>query len=406
MASRKQKSGRKRQLHIDDPNAWEPLTPEQGKDMVNTQFFGEGTEIPEIRANLERLGVKSLYDNFLRSVTKDARKKGWVRYEVPRWEKLSIQIKEKYSFLANRDIWVVRPALAEAVAHQGALMLCREMSRRTYGPEVRVGFVGGRTPSLMVRALSRILAKEIDAENEVDYNLLPSLIHFHSLTGNINNNDPITDPTSYFLYLAAKAKQISDESHLEMILSSLPAPGLVLESHRKTLGSLTQVKAAIDRIGKLDIAITSCGHFGYDHFALCDYIASSCRDGGDLADQWKATYERLSALSGEEQVVGDIAWNYINRKGRQVQPTDSDLSVMTMLDLAALERLATVKGRDRPTSVILLVAPCGGPACNKDGKGQDGSKGELLSCILGRTKPLLTHLVVDYLSAKELLGAR
>ena len=88
--------------------------------------------------------------------------------------------------------------------------------------------------------------------------------------------------------------------------------------------------------------------------------------------------------------VGDLMWRPLGPNGPLTGERGKDIRAMTLLELDSLSPFIADEGKH----VLLLLGPCG--MCG-------ASKGKLLRNILGLKAHLVSHLVVDSRSAREML---
>lgn len=352
--------------------------------------------------------------NQIRRWYSDARGAGKVYYQAPP----HVEYVEPLQAAGNLTSVVVVPsARVETVANRAGDVLY-EIIKQHHAEaveggmpadrtEIHIGFAGGRTPSLTAKALAAHLAG-VGVATEC-----PNKIVFHSLVGTLYNGGVGVDPNSYAIHFADLPLDISGRVEFR----SFPAPGVCHQEHRAAVESNPIVRAArqFARMN-LNVIVASCGHSGedgIDHKSFWNHIGKDCELAGatpkgtvedpeTLEKHWEETKKRIAA---GPKILGDFAWFPVTEKGvadpqnydpKERVPGDP-LPVWMTTQLTYDELVAFAdpkKPQEMKGKVLLLVAPCGGEKCTK-------SKGELLKAILCNPRPLVTHVVVDFLSAQK-----
>jgi hypothetical protein len=368
--------------------------------------YVQGIEEEQIREDLKtHLHIELKEGSHeIRHEVRLARRQGRLRY-VPARDRALEQELDELLLVRNKKlsrIKVVTTTLPLDVAKAGADMLADEInSYFQYDPDrekIELGFAGGRTPSLMVQALSESLRNwNVWAKEILDKH--PTIV-CHSLVGNMNPKHMEVDPNSYLVYLASMGSELYD-GPFTLRFNNMPAPGLVTpEEYRRLTGQdggpgFALIKAALQRRDELDFVVTSCAHWGTDHRSIRDYITEACAASPELKALWEETIRALD----EQNVIGDLMWWPISRNNIEVE---SKLRVMSMMTLPDLIRFVHPEAfGDRPPvtqsragKALLLAGPCSRPDCQK-------SKGEILGHILQMRHPPVTHLVTDSRSCRD-----
>ena len=151
------------------------------------------------------------------------------------------------------------------------------------------------------------------------------------------------------------------------------APALVTSERIPELRDFPGIKEAFDAARDINIIVTSGSCWVDDHSLLHAFMASS-----------KGSLKKLE----KARCVGDMLWRPVGPGGPIEIPTTT--RAMTLLELSQVQ-----KGiEDGNLEVLLVLGPCGG--CGRP-------KPEILDAVLSARPPLLTHLVVDSLSARAFL---
>ncbi len=327
------------------------------------KYFCRGMPVAEIRKTVqEKLGVSLNREEPYRLLS-FAGQRGWLSFQAPLAYEISDQIAEKYRWL--RDVKVVRTGVSDDISFRVAEMLlnhvCSLSQIRSPRTEVHIGFAGGRSLWKTARLFSAMLREP--REN------LPKGIVFHAIVAGFNVADPSTDPNGFFTYFAG-------ESALQVQTSfmGLPAPGIVKSADMEKLRTIPYMREAFDCVKQIDIVVTSAGgHWQQGHSGFCNMLRKASPQ----------TVEQLNSAG----CIGDMMWRPLGKNGPLEVCTD--MRTVTLMELSDLSEF-TRRGK----AVLLLLGPCGN--CG-------GPKGDVLGAILAR-RNLITHLVVDSRSARELLS--
>ncbi len=260
------------------------------------------------------------------------------------------------------DVEVVQTRFFDDVATRGGSMLLRLVQKHHCAnpsrSEVHVGFAGGYSMWKLARAFARLLRSPV--EN------LPKVLVFHSLVSSFNPQDPRTDPNAFVLYF-----MMEKESWIETQFVGFPAPGMVHTSQIPAVQALPGISSAYDARHEIDIIVTSASLWSDADSMLCKHM--------------KAHGSSFDALQNAG-CLGDILWRPLGKTGPIEISTE--MRAMTIFELSDLPGLIR-NGKH----VLLVLGPCGG--CNRP-------KGEILRAVLNAEEPLISHLVVDTRSAREL----
>jgi DNA-binding transcriptional regulator LsrR (DeoR family) len=289
----------------------------------------------------------------------EAALKGWLRYVPPPENLLTQRIKQQYSWL--RETMVVHTCQFEDVAYHGAEMLITLLKHMKSPTKktIHIGFSGGHA----MRRLAQILAKLL-SESDAD---LPEKLVLHALVAGFEVLEPTTDPNTFFTLF-----------HTEAVLGpkcefvGLHAPTVVKASQYKGLRSLQGIKESFDQVDKLDIIVTSAANWADEHSTFRKRMRTS-----------PACFKMLD----EANCVGDMLWLPLGPDGPLT--VNTKIRAMTLVELAQLPGFIN-DGKH----VVLVLGPCAG--CQK-------TKADTLRAVLASKDRLISHLVVDSRSARELL---
>lgn len=325
------------------------------------RYFSAGHAPSEIR---EILGSKhgiALKREEPWQMVSSAAAKGLIRFVAPHERELEERLRERYGGLS---VTVAQTAVADDVSYHVARTLLELVRARAAQPgvkEVHIGFAGGSS----LRAAARILA---DLLCRPPFDPLPVRLVFHAMVAGFNVEDPRPDPNSFFNYLAAGAGL-----PVETRFVALLAPGIVGTRMMEELKTIPEIREAYLRAGEIDIIVTSAGgHWKQGHSALYDLYH-------------KRSPASLAALEAAG-CIGDMMWRPIGPMG--AIEIETDARAMTLMELGALPGFL-----QRGKQVVLAIGPCG--ECG-------GPKGDVLRAIVDQPARMISHLVADSRSAREL----
>ncbi len=283
--------------------------------------------------------------------------RGWLQFRPPPPESYRGPLRDRYEYL--QELKVVHSVALADVARETARELLR-MARPWAGKRLHIAFAGGHS----MRELARALARELCEPRKK----LPKQICFHALAGGFDPGDPTTNPNGFFNYFVRE-----DIADVEIEFHGLSAPAIVPSDKSSVLEEVGDIKRAMDAVEYIDIFVTSGASWHDPHSALRKRMEDS-RDSFDVLEK--------------AGCVGDIQWRPLSRSGPITTPTLQ--RAMTLVDLSDLPALIR-KGK----RVLLMLSPCG--VCHRP-------KGDLLDCVLNLEEPLITDLVVDSRSARQMLA--
>ena len=281
----------------------------------------------------------------------------WIRFSAPHEHALREMIKSQYGWLQEAE--VVHTSVFDDVAeHAAGLLIEMLLQHGSTKKEVHIGFAGGHA--------MRKLAQRLAARLREPGGGLPETVVFHAMAPGFDVNDPSTDPNAFFIYfLGDPALQVQTKFY------GLRAPALVETDQMEKIRKLSGVKEAFDAAGDIDIICTS---------------GSSWRDTHSLLRYHMGSSEGSLAVLKKAGCVGDMLWRPIGRRGPIAEATR--MRAMTLMDLADMQSFIR-----RGKQVLLALGPCNG--CSRP-------KNDILKAILKIEPHLVTHLVVDSLSARGL----
>lgn len=342
---------------------WGGLTREEVAAVV-CKYFCRGFLPKEIREQVEKaMRIKLTREDCYRLLS-FAASRGWIRFHASLDHDLMETMGERYSFLSTAT--VVRTGVSDDVSFHLATDLMKEVRTLVRSEnrksELHLGFAGGSA----LRKAARHFAEMLREPHED----LPRRIVFHAMVAGFNFRETPADPNSFFGYFAGEpALQV------ETSFVGLHAPGLAPTNKIPMLRSLDYIREAYERAREIDIVVTSAGgHWQQGHSLLYEMYKRG-------SPQSLAQLTKLKCL-------GDMMWRPFGPEGPLEVATE--VRAMTLLELSELPGM--VRNRKR---VFLLLGPCG--SCG-------GPKTEVLRAVLHHTPQLITHLVADSRSVRDLMG--
>lgn len=339
---------------------WEELGWEEQLAVV-CRLFCEGNNPTAIARRVrEDYGSRTFTRQSTYPLLLKAAKAGGLRF-VPKpsftW---SSKLRTQYGWLA--DVKVVHTNQFEDVAYQGAetLLSLLQHVKREANRAVHIGFAGGHA----VRRLAQIFAQLLD-ESDAD---LPDTLVLHALVAGFEVMDPTTDPNTFFTLFRNRT---SVNTRFEFV--GLHTPPVVQASEYDLLRNAEGIKESYDHAADVDIIVTSAANWSDEHSTFRKYMEKSAG---------------CSEVLVEAGCAGDMLWLPIGPRG----PLEIHTRIrsMTLIELGELPDFIR-KGKH----VLLVLGPCA--MCQS-------TKSQVLSAILASKQRLISHLVVDTRSAREVLG--
>ena len=320
------------------------------------KHFCKGRTASEIVKAMRAEGVEDIRREDPYQFISYAASRGWIRFVAPHEHSLREQIKKRCGWL--KDVEVVHSAVFEDVAYHGAAMLIEMLQQyRLSKKEVHIGFAGGHAMRKLAWAFAQLLREPTDG--------LPETVMFHSMVAGFDVYDPTTDPNAFFTYfLPDPAMQVKTG------FVGLHAPAVVRTKQFAELRELEGIEECYAASKDLDIVVTSASIWTDQHCLLRKYMDKSKKS--------------LVALK-DAKCIGDMLWRPLARGGPI--EIETEIRAMTLMELGDLPAFVAA-GKQ----VLLALGPCSG--CGMP-------KGEILDAVLGMKPPLITHLVVDSLSARR-----
>ena len=214
-----------------------------------------------------------------------------------------------------------------------------------------------------MRRLAQIFAQllnESDAE-------LPETLVLHALVAGFEVMDPTTDPNTFFTLFR---NQTSVNVKFEFV--GLHTPPVVRANEYSSLRDSEGIRESYQHAKDLDIIVTSAADWSDEHSTFRKYMEKS-----------PGCAEALI----KAHCHGDMLWLPVGPRGPlEIQ---TEVRSMTLIELHELSRFIR-----RGKYVLLVLGPCA--MCQR-------TKSRILSGILNSKPRLISHVVVDTRSAKEVL---
>jgi len=334
---------------------------EEELDSLVCSHVGEGHPPAEIATMLwERYGIKIPREKPYQILGSAALRKQFI-YEPSLEHVMADRIHYERHL---QEVRVVHTALFQDVGYRAAetlLELVIQHAKRNRGKDcVHIGWPGGYSMHKMARYFADRLRRPIPG--------MPKSICLHALVGGADPKDPTTDPNAFFTYFL---EDPVTRDYVSFWL--LHAPAIVQARQFKALKKWPGIVEAYQAARDLDIIVTS---------------ASQWADQDSMLFKYMKHYPTSIQTLESARCVGDLMWRPVGRDGPI--ELETDIRSMTLVELSELPGFIARGG-----SVLLAIGPCGG--CRRP-------KGHILRTILNLKEPLVTHLVVDTRSAREMLS--
>lgn len=337
---------------------WSELDRQEQMSIVCEKFLS-GKKYSEIAQIINQERNAKLTREAIYPIIQRAIDDGLIKYVPPIESDLTVQLLDKYDWLSKCK--VVHTANFSDIAYHGAqtLIALLENMRKHDKQEVHVGFAGGHAMRNLVNIFSELI-KRSDSS-------IPSRLVLHALVAGFDTFDPTTDPNTFFTLFHS-----SNPSGLQIKFVGLHAPPIVETDEYDKLKSLPGIKEAYDESNKIDIIVTSATNWGDEHSTFRKYMEKS---------------PSCSKTLEEQKCIGDILWQPLAEK--EPITTRTERRSMTLFELDQIAKL-----RQNGKYILLVLGPCA--YCGS-------TKSEILSAILNQKEELITHLVADSHSVREVL---
>jgi DNA-binding transcriptional regulator LsrR (DeoR family) len=330
-------------------------------ESIICSHVGEGHPPAEIKALLKKRYKIKIPRERPYQILAAAAIKRLFQYRPPLELEMADKIRHAHHL---QDVRVVHTALFQDVGYRAAEnlveLVLEHAERKGRKDCVHIGFAGGYSMHKLARCFADMLREPRPG--------MPKAICLHAMVGGADPKDPTTDPNAFFTYF------LEDPFMRDLMkFSLLHAPAIVHARQFTEIKKWEGIVEAYQEAKDLDIIVTSASHWADPHSMLYKYMRNSPSS--------------IAALHGA-RCVGDMMWRPLGENG----PIEFETDIRSMT-LAELSDLPAFIGRGG--SVMLAIGPCGG--CRQP-------KGKILRTILNLKEPLVTHLVVDTRSAREMLS--
>jgi len=292
-------------------------------------------------------------------ILREAAQDGWIQYVPPTVHLLKNKLKKRFIWLKNAI--VVHTSQFEDVARYGAEMLVEllESFRDQNRTEVHIGFAGGHA----MRKMAITFAEMIGGSSGE----LPQRIILHAVVAGFDVYEPPTDPNTFFTMF-----HTGTPPGVEFNFIGLRTPPVVLSDQYNKLRKMEGIRESYDEAPNIDIIVTSATNWSDEDSTFRRYMQKS---------------ENCFDILESAHCIGDMLWQPIG--SREPLRAKTETRAMTLIELSELPTLI-----NNGKYVLLVLGPCS--KCNR-------SKAEILGAILSQRKNIITHLVADSRSVREML---
>jgi hypothetical protein len=340
---------------------WKHLDPDEQLSAI-CKLFMKGMTMTEI----SKVVSKKYDTDFSREkpyplLMKAVRKK-WIRYMPPQEGQLGWELKQKYDWLF--DVRVVHTSQYSDIANYGAetLLDLLKTFRGSNKKEIHIGFAGGHAMRILAGQFARLL-ENLNTP-------FPKKLVLHALVSGFDIKEPTTDPNTFFTLF-----QSDPTRGIEYGYVGLHAPPLVESKHYDELMLGPGFCDSKDLTEDIDIIVTSATCWNDEHSTFRKYMDN---------------FENCSEKLEKEGCIGDMLWQPLGKRKR-IKPDMTAKRAMALYDLDELSGF--VKNEK---NVLLVLGPCG--QCYQP-------KTSILKAILDQDNQLITHLVADSRSVREIMKA-
>lgn len=340
---------------------WEDLDSNEQLSVVCDLFMNR-KKVSEIAKEINKKYHANLKREATYPLLMKAVKKKWIQYVPPPEDQMERSLRSKYNWLSG--VRVVHSSQFSDIAHYGAEMLLDLLKnfRHPDKNEIHIGFAGGHA----MRILANQFAKLLENLN----NPFPKKLVLHALVAGFNVREPTTDPNTFFTLFH------SDSSRgIQYDYVGLHAPPLVESKHYDELMKGPGCSESKELAEDIDIFVTSATCWNDEHSTFRKYMDN---------------FPECSKTLEKEGCIGDMLWHPLGEK-KTIDPNKTAIRAMALYDL---NDLAGFIKEDK--NILLVLGPC--RECNK-------TKTSVLKAILDQDNQLITHLVTDSRSVREIMKA-
>jgi DNA-binding transcriptional regulator LsrR (DeoR family) len=341
------------------------------------KYFCDGVAPADIAARMrQEHGIEMTREGPYKYIRYAASKR-WVRFVPPNVGHLADQLRERFDYLRRVEV-VHTPVIAD-VSRRAADVLVKILRDAGRGArpksELHIGFAGGE----VMRQVAAHLAESLSRASGP----FPDRLVLHALVAGFDLNIPITDPNAFFTYF------VRSDLPLKVGYVGLHAPAIVRPNDWALFTGLPGIKAAFAAAKQLDVIVTSAAVLTDRHSMLARYyVKQDAEARRALSPDEVSEAETIRDMLAKDECVGDMLWLPLSKRG----PIDTNrypYRSMTVVELSDLETVIRNEGR-----VLLTLGPC--TSCHE-------LKTEILETILNMEKRLISDLVVDSRTVRQLL---
>ncbi len=337
-------------------------------------------------------------NRWFKNAVEKARKAGAISFSWPVDQELrrdvmvAAGLTDTLNCVTVLDTDSVKP-LARLIAEE----IWREVNAAGAKPDFTIGFFGGRTNSLVAKALVDLSRRGPDNPPALEANCTLTLV---SMVGSLYSHRPETDPNDYLRIFRQKTKRMQKWLGRTLVFRSLRTPGLATPDEVPVVRGHVMSRELFDDTPRFDVIVCSTGHLGC-RFTLLKYIDTGLKNDPKFAEGVKRLADKMKQLS----VLGDIAWHPVTADGPlpETQLNTLPLRVVTLVSLEDIRRQTSDPDGPR-TRVFVAVGPCSDSGCP-----HHRAKGDLLRVILER-RPLgelkHTRVFVDSGTARQYVNTK
>lgn len=370
----KKKSGKKKKI-AKVKKFLNGMSPTEVEALVCTYFCCRKVEPADIAEVLKEHHGIVMAKNKPYQIIRNAAQRGLLRF-VPLAEfALGDRLRKRFKHL--QEVVVVNTTLPDGVASRGAQLLMDIVkdSAELKGKDesVHIGFAGGFTMRGLTTYFSDLIIEEYDSDAiancpipKRDRKPMPKKIHLHAMVSGFDIHDPTTDPNAMF------TRFLFDPTiPLQPTFTAFHTPSMVNPEEFRSFRTQHGIKEAYEQRDKIEIVATSLASWDDDHSKFATYM-KRCPESA----------KKLESVG----VVGDMMWLPVGQRPIELE---TKIRAMTLMELRDLHEMIV----KRDGKVLLCCGPC---HC-KD------RKTAVLERILEFKQHVVTHLVIDIGTAKELL---
>lgn len=338
---------------------WDELDSREQMSVVCNLFIN-GMKFSEIATAINQTYHANLKRESTYPILMNAVRHKWIRFVPPPEYELEVRARQQYPWLDG--VRVAHSSQFQDIAGYGAEALI-ELLKKLYHQNkhvVHIGFAGGHA----IRKLTYLFAQMLPQYE----GKLPSHLVLHALVAGFDIHEPRTDPNTFFSFF-----QTSSMHGFDIEFVGLHAPSRVKTQEFHKILESEDIIDSSQAAKKVDIIVTSATCWGDEHSSFRKYMGKS---------------ENSFNILDRQNCVGDMLWLPLGNE--QPLPIETDIRAMTLFELSDLPDFIR-----RGKKVLLVLSPCF--YCNQ-------TKSSILKAVLNQKEHLVTHLVADSRSVRNVLA--